>query len=183
MDAQIHAALVGGALAGVLGGATVAGGVILDVRVRGRQENRRRLEDAVAQLATENQRLTVNFKTTDDAEFELPDGFVESHRELLHSIDLVRRLAYVTGKDARRIREACADLSDMWTATILRMTHKKWPDVGDALVMAMPVRRMHDALYGDANSREGQESWRSGRLTRYVEGGLTAQELPGRPDQ
>jgi len=178
VDAQIHAAIVGA----LIGGATIAGGVILDLRVRSRQERRRQLATVVDELG----RLNGRFRDVAAVGHFDIDRFGETNAHIIELTGQARRLADALGRRrSRAIRDAASDLSDMWQAMLMRATkqireNKPIGEVGeDKLVvftLTMPIRRMNVALYGEGQPAATPDG-PFGRMLRYVEEGLSAPDL------
>lgn len=169
-------------LADLIGGATVAGGVVLDLRMRSGRERRRELETVVADIERTN-RHAVKLATVGSFN---PGGFGAALERVAELTGVARRLADAAGKEtAGDVRDAAADLSDMWLAIAMRAAREvdtgREPGEDKTVVftLAMPVRRMNVALYGEGRAEEATEAWLSGRLTRYYEEGLSAAELDG----
>jgi hypothetical protein len=96
---------------------------------------------------------------------------------------LAIRFADAARSKADDVRRAAADLMDMWMAMSMRAANQAaagqplGEDKAVSFTLAMPVRRMRVALYGEGGDEERQRTWPSGRLSKYYEHGLTASEL------
>jgi hypothetical protein len=177
VDPQIHAAIVGG----LIGGATLAGGVILDLRLRGRRDRRRELEAVVEEIDKTNRQAV---KMAAVGSFNV-DGFGAALERMTELTGEARRLAGAAGRNADEVRDAAGDLSDMWLAIIMRAA--KELDAGRPMgedkmtltfTLAMPVRRMNEALYGKGDAgTPGVQRSPFERLDRYIQHGLSAPEL------
>lgn len=171
VDPQIHGAIVGGLLAGGFGGITVAGGVVLDMRVRSRSDARQALRSTVDELQGVNIRMSMVLRRGG-----VPDGLTDLSGELFSLIASTKRNAHILrARERRAVRDACDDLSDMWMATFMRMAKGAEFTDSDALATAMPMRRINSAIFGAQGSDTQQQPFK--RMTRYVEEGLSAPEL------
>lgn len=163
MDVEIHAAIVGGALSGVV----LFGGILAEHKLRAQSQNRSEVRQAGRRLVVVLPRLLVPISERAEEQTGHPTkDAVWQHRsdEVLTLLETIRQHAWYGRR--RAIEKAVDDIQASTSGLTLRFMSKGWtaPVTFDELVhVSDQVADLHRVLFGERETLDREIGLAMGR--------------------